>query len=108
MKAHRSFTRQIILFRLDARQNTRIHYNSYQKYIEKEICSTQRKSAIAAITPRADRKLETVKDEALLNTVDTLAELLFSVVEPELVPAPAVVGEEAVTGKPWPWLSRCR
>lgn len=65
---------------------------------------TQRKSARAAIAPRADRTPETVKDEAPLNTGDALAEPLFSVVEPEPVsvpvPAPAAVEEEAVAGKP--------
>ena len=73
------------------------------KNIQKEIC-TQRKSATAAITPRADKAPETVEDEARLNTGDALAELLLSVVEPEpvLAPAPvpvAAVGEEAAAGE---------
>lgn len=64
---------------------------------------TQRKSARAAIAPRADRMPGTVEDEAPLNTGDALAELLPSVVEPEPMPMPvpapalALVGEEAVT-----------
>lgn len=44
-----------------------------------------------------------MKDEASLNTGDTLAELLLLVVEPKpvpvLAPVPTAVGEEAVTGE---------
>lgn len=77
-------------YRLDPRENAKIHYTPYQEYTMKEIC-TQRKSARAAIAPSADKTPETVKDEAPLNTGDALAELLLSVVEPEPVPVPAPV-----------------
>jgi hypothetical protein len=74
------------------------------KYPAKEKC-TQRKSATVRITPRTDRTLETVKDEAPLNTGDALAEMLLSVLEPEPVPAsapaPAAVGEEPAPGENW-------
>lgn len=72
------------------------------KYPGKDKC-TQRKSATVRMTPRTDRMLETVKDEAPLNTGDALAEMLLSVVEPEPVPAsapaPAAVGEEPAPGE---------
>lgn len=68
------------------------------KYPAKEKC-TQRKSATVRITPRTDRTLETVKDEAPLNTGDALAEMLLSVVEPEPIPASAAVGEEPAPGE---------